>query len=296
MQVTFLLILFVHSVSVDFSAGSGCTVDFLRKNLSPTLKSTPITIFTENANVPFASQDCNGLPLGLDIDLMNQISLIYNITFEYQYATFIDFIPTVKSNPNFISISTQTVTKARMKLVNFVQFFQTGSGFLVKSTYGIPIHGLTDLCGKTVSVQLGSIQELDVTAQNTKCGSNKITIILGETYLDIVGLVQNGTADIAVNDQSEFETTVQQSNNALKIVGKPYNVQPYGILCNKKNQKLCCALADAINYLIDQGIYQVLLPKYAFSYKDYGICPSRINLHGTTCTPMCKPSAQQCNK
>ncbi|CAF2713956.1 unnamed protein product [Rotaria sp. Silwood2] len=216
------------------------------------------------------------------------------MSFVYQYTQFAQLISTVQNDKNTISISTQTDTLAREQFVNFAHFFATGTAFLVRSSYGQPINALSDLCGKRVVVQATSIQEIDLKTQNSKCGGNNITIQSVPSRANLINAVQSGTADVAVYDEAPLHVVASQSNNALKVVGQPYDVQPYGILCNQQNSVLCCALVDAINYLIQQGTYEQLLAKYSFSYKNNGVCPSRVNLNGTTCLTTCTPSASYC--
>ena len=147
-----------------------------------------------------------------------------------------------------------------------------------------------------VVVQTGTIQEGDVQQQNSKCKANQITIISVITYTELVKIVDNGTATVAVYDEALLVTTALDSNDQLKVVGTPYAVQPYGIVCNKKSKVLCCSLVNAINYLIEEGIYEQMLTKYSFSYRNNGVCPSRINLSGFTCENKCRPSKSTCNQ
>lgn len=226
---------------------------------------------------------------------MNYISDLYQFSFTYQYTDFAQFIPTVASEINTISISTQTDTLAREQLVNFAQFIRTGTAFLVLSSYSGVINSLTDLCGKKVGVISTSIQEDDVKQQNTKCDATKqIQIQSVPSFTDLLGIVQNGTVEVSLYDEAPLTYIVSQSNNQLKVVGQPYDIQPYGIVCNKNNPNLCCMLVNAINYLIKQGTYENLLKKYSFTYKNNGVCPSRVNLAGTTCSSTCTPDQTFC--
>jgi len=225
---------------------------------------------------------------------MNYIENIYKIRFTYQYQEFSQFISTVQNNENTISISTETDTLAREEFVNFAQFFKTGTGFIVQFSYDTSITGLSDLCGKKVAVLDSSIQENDVETQNQQCGDNTITIQSFPSTTEIINAVLDGSVDVGLNDEALLTSIASQSNNTLKVVGQPYDVQPYGILCNKQNEPLCCALVNAINYLIQQGTYEQLLNNYSFSYKNNGVCPSRINLNGSTCLSTCTPSNASC--
>jgi polar amino acid transport system substrate-binding protein len=225
---------------------------------------------------------------------MNIIANIYGFNFVYQYKQFSDLIPAVQNDKNTISISSQTDTRAREQLVDFADFFRSGTGFIVRSNYNQVINSLSDLCGKTVAVLATSTFQNDVTNQNANCGGNPITIQTFPSTSQAISAVQNGNADVVLDDDVFIPTVISQSNNQLKVSGQSYGVAPYGILCNKQNQALCCLLVNAINYLIQQGIYEQLLNKYSYTYAKNGICPSRLNIDGTTCLSTCTPTNTFC--
>ncbi|CAF1365434.1 unnamed protein product [Rotaria sp. Silwood1] len=112
-------------------------------------------------------------------------------------------------------------------------------------------------------------------------------------YLDAVNLVRNSTADVAIAGEIMLAATVRQFNNQLKLVGGIFNSTIVGIVCNKNKVNLCCALVNAINFLINEGIYKDLLQRYSFNYTNNAICSSRINLQGSTCASMCIPRNKQ---
>ena len=273
---------------------SGCTSQYLYNSLPCSIRSQTITIVTDADSAPFLFRVGNSPPFGFDVDLMNYMSDIYGIEFNYTYDTFQNLIPTVQNNRNTISISTQTVTVARMQLVDFAQFFKTGTGFVVRSSYTETITGVRRLCGKRVVFQAGTIQETDVRDQNIKCGSNSITSVSVVSVSDIETKLKSNEADVGVFDEALLVSTVLESNGLLKAVGEPYDIQPYGIVCNKNERKLCCAMVNGINLLIRKGFYERLLKRYSFNYKNNGICPSKINLNETVCSSLCRPTEDQC--
>lgn len=294
MFLIFIVALLVSSAASD-DVDAPCTDDRLLREFPSSLVSQPITIVTGTSVAPFVSTACTGVPCGFDIDLMNLISFLYRKKFDYQFIPFLSLIPTVANNVNTISISAITITIERMKSVNFVQFFSTGTGFIVRSTYEKPIDTLADLCNKTVAVMSGTIQEEAVQKQNILCNPNNITILSEATLSVIVNDILTCKADVGLSDEILLQTAVLNSNNQLKIVGSSFGNQPYGILCNQNNPDLCCALVNAINYLIQQGVYAQLLERYSFSYSSNGVCPSRINLEGSTCLKQCTPSDSFCD-
>jgi len=225
---------------------------------------------------------------------MNNIATITGLSFTYQFQGLSQLITSVQNNTDTISISVEADTLAREQLVDFAEYARSASGFIVKSTYNQTINGLSDLCGKIVAVLSGSVQENNAMTQNAECGGNNITIQTWPTFTELVNAVQSGSADVGVSVEAVLLSFAIQSNGQLIIVGQAYNSQIAGILCNKENQALCCLLVNAINYLITQGTYEQLLNKYSLTYQGYGICPSTLNLNGTTCLSSCVPTNSFC--
>jgi polar amino acid transport system substrate-binding protein len=289
-----LFTLLASLISFSDGCGSRCTEQFLRNRYGSFLSGKKITIITGREIPPFFTQVGVGVPYGLNADIINYIGYIFRTDFEYMYTPPTQFLALVQNNTNYVSISALTDTPEREQMVDFVHYFQTPTGFIVRSTYNQTINGVSDLCGKKIVVRGASPQEADVRAQNTTCGTNPLELIIVSAVGDLLAMVMNGTADVGTINQALLEAGVRESNNELKLVGTPYNVEPFSIACNKKNKMLSCAFANAINYLIQKGIYQRLLARYSFSFQTYGICPSRVNMNGTTCSARCLPSSNLC--
>ena len=296
MRFALLSILLLQSASFGVSTAASCTDEFLRNHLPRDLKSKTITIATIAQYPPFITRLGLGVPFGFDVDLMNLISFIYRIDFKYKYVNPEDLIPTVSNQTYTVSITNQAITDDRIELVSFAQFFKAGATFIAKSTYKKNIKNVTDLCGQKVVVITATIQEKVLQATQNSCAQKNITIISVTTFTEFIAIVMNGTASLGFQDEPVLVTAVRDSNGQLKIAGDIFYDTTRGILCNKDNQPLCCILVNAINYLIKEGFYKKLLETYSFSYKNNGICPSRINLNGTTCRSECVPQEHKCPK
>ena len=273
-----------------------CSDEFLRRIQRNPFEGKTITIVSTDDTPSFVEQTGEGVPYGFNVDLMNLVGFIYRTNFNYVFKNFNELIAAVEADEDTISVDTQTITQERIQQIRFAQFFKSGTGFLVKTSFTGSITGLSSLCGRRVAVVSGSTQEADVVAQNTRCGSNSINMRSVDGIAESTQLVLNGSADVALGDEATLVPIVRESSDELKTIGTPYNVQPYGIGCNKNSRQLCCAIAKAINYLIEAGVYGDLLTRYSFTYPNNGICPSRINLQGETCASRCKPGAGLCRQ
>ncbi|CAF4292904.1 unnamed protein product, partial [Rotaria sordida] len=171
MLFTLLTILLVSSLS-------SANYDF-RGNYPRRVKQTTLTVYIDVDAAPFISQIGDGIgPCGLVADLWLLISYINGIHFRYVQKPFISLITEVEGNDKAIGLGITFITPERQKRVDFVQYFQSGSVFLVQSTYNERIDDLNDLCGKTVTALVGSVTEADVRAQQARCPSSRPHIIV----------------------------------------------------------------------------------------------------------------------
>ena len=78
-------------------------------------------------------------------------------------------VPVLASNQADMTISPLSVTPERLKVVDFVTYFSAGTSFYVKASGGPAVANLGSLCGKSVSVETGTTEQSDATAQSKKC-------------------------------------------------------------------------------------------------------------------------------
>jgi polar amino acid transport system substrate-binding protein len=153
-----------------------------------------------------------------------------------------------------------TDTKAREKLLNFVTYFKSGVSFYVR-TAGPVINGASDLCGHKVGVVTGTVEQRVAVAQRRKCvslGRPVLTLIVF-TGTPTSGLL-SGRVDVAMEDTSIASDEVRRSGGKLKLSGRPFDVQPYGIAI-AKGSGLSRPVLDGLKLLISNGTYLAILTK-----------------------------------
>ena len=99
--------------------------------------------------------------VGFDADLANALAPLMGLKANLQNVTFDDIIPGLQSGKYDVGLSSFTDTKAREKQVDFVTYFKAGEGFYVKSGSSTKFNGLKSLCGHTVAVETGTVEQSD---------------------------------------------------------------------------------------------------------------------------------------
>lgn len=199
--------------------------------------------------------------IGLDADLANAIAGQLGLKATLQQATFATIIPGLQSGKFDVGLSSFTDTKAREKVVDFVDYFQAGEGFYVKAGGSKKFNGLASLCGHTVSVENGTTEQTDAQTQAKKC---KVTVLTFSDQNAANLAVSSGRADVGFADSQVADYIVKQSNGQFESSGTAFAVAPYGIAL-PKNNGMAKAVQAALKQLIADGSYAKLLSKWGVS-------------------------------
>lgn len=198
--------------------------------------------------------------IGTDADLADAIGTTLGLKADKKNATFDSIIPGLAAGKFDIALSSFTDTKEREQTVDMVTYLTAGTGFYTNAKQPTEVTSVADLCGTTVAVQKGTVQQEDVEAQTKKC-SDPIDIKVFTQQTDVDLAISSGRAEVALADSPVALYAVKQSDGALKSTGKDYDAAPYGIAISKKTG-LTPAIQAAVQTLIDNGTYTAILKKW----------------------------------
>lgn len=202
--------------------------------------------------------------IGVDADLAKALGTVMGLKFRVTNATFSTIIPGIQSGKYDVGMSSFTDTKARQKVVDFVTYFSAGTSFYVKAQGGPAVKNLGSLCGKTVSVETGTTEQADATAQGKKCKKAGKPGVKVDAFNDQGAAnlaVSSGRAQVGMADSPVAAYIVKQSHGLFKLSGASYGTAPYGIALPKHNGMTKPVLA-AIKYLMKHGTYKTILKKW----------------------------------
>ena len=218
--------------------------------------------------------------VGMDADLSKELAAVMGLKANVVNATFDTIIPGLASGKYDLGASSFTDTKAREKVVDFVDYFEAGTSFFTKSSGGTAITGLPDLCGKSVSVESGTTEETDAKAQSAKCkaqGKAAVNVLVYPTQSAANLALSSGRAQISMADSPVAAYQVKQSNGAFKLVGQTYGTAPYG-LAIPKSLGITKAVRTGVLALIKDGTYASILAKWGV---ESGAIPaSQVKING----------------
>ncbi|HUE25526.1 MAG TPA: ABC transporter substrate-binding protein [Solirubrobacteraceae bacterium] len=220
--------------------------------------------------------------VGMDADLSKALGALMGLKVSVVNATFDTIIPGLSAGKYDMGASSFTDTKAREKVVVFVDYFEAGTSFFTKSSGGTSVTGLAQLCGKTVSVESGTTEETDAKGQSATCakaGKPKVNVLVFPTQTAANLALSSGRAQISMADSPVAAYQVKQSNGTFKLVGQPYGTAPYG-LALPKTSGLAPAVLAALKELMANGTYTSILTKWGI--QSGAIPASAVKINGAT--------------
>jgi polar amino acid transport system substrate-binding protein len=202
--------------------------------------------------------------IGMDADLMQALGAAMGLKVKLINSNFETIIPGLAAGRYDLGASSFTDTKEREKTVNFVDYFEAGISFYAKSSVNPGVSKISDLCGKTVAVQKGTVEEEATTEQSHKCtkeGKKAITALSFPGQNPVNLAVASGRAELGLADSPVVAYQIKQSSGGFKLVGESFNLKPYGIAIPKHSGMTAPVLA-ALKELIANGTYTRILTKW----------------------------------
>lgn len=207
--------------------------------------------------------------IGIDPSVEQVLAKELGVTFKVEeLGSFEGLIPALQSGRADVIMSGMTDTKARQKVITFVDYLEIGSGMVTRT--GNPDHLTTEasLCGKTVAEVAGTTAIVQTSAQSKQCmatGKPKVAAKLFPGASQALLAVKEGRADVVISDEDISAYYAQQSHGALELVGQQFDVAPYGIATRPNEKQLQTVLQKAVQQAINDGSLAAVVKKWGLT-------------------------------
>ena len=248
--------------SGDDGGNGGGTIDI---SGVPELEDGKLTVGSDIAYAPIEFYiEGTETPDGLDIDLAKAIADVLGVEVEFVNSGFDGLIGALGSDDFDVVMSAMTVTDERSQEIDFVPYIDVGTGILVPAGNPNDIASLEDLCGLTVSVQVGTIQVDQLEAANDSCDED-INIVTFDTNPLAVEDLRTGGADAQLADFPVTFVDAEASEGDLEVLDVQIDPEPYGIGVRKSSAELKAVLEKALDAVQASGDYASILEKWSLS-------------------------------
>ncbi len=162
-------------------AATGAVASIVAK-VPPAMKSKgTMVVATEAQYAPneFLAADGHTI-VGMDAELATALGEVMGLKTQLVNADFEAIIPGLAAGRYDLGASSFTDTNEREKTVDFVDYFSAGISFYAKSSANPGVEELKDLCGKTVAVEKGTVEQEEAEKQGKACakeGKKAVTVL-----------------------------------------------------------------------------------------------------------------------
>ena len=188
----------------------------------------------------------DGKIVGVDVDIAREIAKELGKRLVVKDVAFDSIITEVKSGKSDIGAAGISYTEERAKSVDFsINYTESKQVVIVKKNSSI--QDISDVNGKKIAVQLGSIADMFVSDEY----SNSI-IVRQKKYLAAIQDLKDGKVDCVVMDELPAKAILLE-NSDLKFLEEAVSEDTYGIIVDKGNKELLDVINRVIKRLKDDG-------------------------------------------
>lgn len=227
-----------------------------------------IVVGGDIAYAPMEYYDEDGTTiLGFDKELTDILSEQLGVPFEWNNVVFDSLITQLNSGRIDIIVSGMSDNEERQQEIDFVDYYMAGAVLLVPKGNPEGLTGIEDLCGRTIAVQRGTVQEGYAQDQSATCeaeGQVPIEILSFDRETEAMLQVKNGRAVAGMQDYpvAAYNARVSGGGEDFEVVGDQVQAGPMGIGVSKDDTELRDAIQQAVQAAIDGGEYGELIEKY----------------------------------
>jgi len=214
-----------------------------------------ILVATEAAYPPFESKTEDGTIVGFDVDLVRAAAREAGLEAEFLDQGFDGMLPGLAQGRYDAAVSAITITEERAKVVDFTDpYFEAGQVVAVRAD-DASIRGLEDLRGRTIAVQRNTTGHL--AAEKVEGATVKHFDSVEPAFLELLAR----RADAVINDLAPTLLYAKE-HPGLRIAGKPFTEEKYGIAVRRGNGALLAKLNEGLRKVRASGEYDRLKAKW----------------------------------
>jgi polar amino acid transport system substrate-binding protein len=197
---------------------------------------------------------------------------VLGVDAKFNNGTFDGLLAALDTNRYDVIMSAMTASDERKQTVDFVEYFNAGSGIIVTTGNPKNVQSADDLCGLTVAVQEGTVQvdfligPADAPGGlDQKCkdaGKAGVTLIKQDTDPAAVQVLLAGQAEAEMADFPVAAYSASQNEGKLQVVPNQIEPAPYGIAVRESSTELSDALQKAFDAIVASGKYDEILEKW----------------------------------
>jgi polar amino acid transport system substrate-binding protein len=217
---------------------------------------------------PFEFQK-DGRLTGFDIDMIGLLSKKLGAEPKPMNMEFKGLIVALQGGRIDLINSAMYINEQRSGQVDFVPYLKIGTLVMVAAANPSKITGRDDsLCGKTVAVTLGGIQESYARQDDKRCrehGLSGVTVLTLPTAQDSALTLRQGRADALFNSTPGAVELMDKVPGVYAVAGPEFEATTQiGIAVRKGDAPMKAAVQSALKEIVADGSYKKLIETWKF--------------------------------
>ncbi len=218
--------------------------------------------------------------VGFDVDLITAIAQRMGLRAKIVTTKFDTIITDLVAKHFDVVISAINITPARQKLVDFVPYLNVGESLLVQKGNPKNINSTDDLCGLTVGVQSGTVEQGVLQSSSDNCAEQDkpaITIIALQDQTAALQLMATNRVVATYQDSPVTDYYIKQKPSQFEVGGSVFGTGPEGIVVRKNDPSIFNAIQTAYNQLKPATTYHQLILKWGLTNEELAEVNRRLN-------------------
>jgi polar amino acid transport system substrate-binding protein len=190
--------------------------------------------------------------VGFEPDMMAKVMGHLGYKYKFVPSDFNGLIPALQSGRVDMVVSDVYDTALRRKVVDFVDYLQTGLSVMVNASDASKVKSFQDLCGKPVGILTGSPSEVtplqDASKKCAAAGKPAIQMKSFPAVAQEVPALKNGTLFAIFEDTVTLGLIQHSQNNSVRVVFSDPAARTNIGIAVKKNSPLESKLKSALQW------------------------------------------------
>lgn len=247
------------------SAATGCEPGQVATRY-PELAGKTIHLGADPQTPPYASvdpKDPNKLT-GSDMDLAKAVFNCLGLKYDVKPAAWSGLFPAVVSGQIDMMFYLY-YNPERVKQGDFIVYMTAGTGAITQKGNPKHIRSVDDVCGKTVAVGLGSVEQKQMTDMSTTCvakGAKQVEIATYSEHSAGFRLIAGNRADIMLTDLALVDKTAADNPTVYERAFAIMSGLQIGVAVKKGNTVLANAMLDGLKAVQANGTEKKIFAKY----------------------------------
>ena len=208
-------------------------------------------------------------PTGWDVETVRAVAETLGLQARFHIVPFDSIIPGLQAGRYQAAAGEIFITPERTKVVTFVQDHVSTDSLLVNTDNVITAGTENALCGRALSVQVGSAEAALADSIASTCQSAGKPALAVKSFQEEAAVnlsVYNGRADAALGSTSQVEYVLSKAAKGVfkmtELPWAPKNAAGIALARNANTDQLAKALAAAVDKLIKDGTLRKILDIY----------------------------------